>query len=359
MLQQSSLTCLAFRVFFTLCSVWSAGCVRQDEVIKRQTADDRVIDIGVNWVGTDCSHPIEIENTTSKSLRVLSFKTSCRCASVSPESLVIPPHETAEVRAEIDTSIPSNELSLEISLSILPVLDDGTILPRTHLVGKTINPVSVPKSWFDLGELRLGKSGFSHRTFVTELQAHEACDSLEMSFDDKKLTCRLIQDPAFPKRYKLSVSPVSDLSAGAYCEALQLICKCNDEYPPCPSREVFFSWHVLPRTIVLPQTLALGVLSSTDETSGTGVFKNGDGGALRVFAQPLAVKGVYVSKVPHENAFRVRLDGRELDPSAHRIDLRFEASIGTDNVKEQLVVPVLFQVPSLPDRPDSANPDPV
>lgn len=355
MLQRSPLACLAIRVFFTLCSVWSAGCVRQEEVISRQMADERVIDIGVNWVGTDFLYPIEIENTTSKSLRVLSFKTTCLCASVSPESLVIPPHGTAEVRAEVNTSIPANELSREISLSILPVLDEGTVLPRIRLVGKIINPVSASKSRFDLGELRLGKSGFSHRTFVTELQAHETCDSIEMGFDDKKLTCRLIQDPGFPKRYELSVRPLSDLSAGTYSEALRLKCKCNDKCAPCPSRELHFEWRVLPRTIALPQTLALGVLSSSDETSSTVVFKSSDGGALQVSAQPLAVKGVYVSKEPHENAFRVRLDGRELDPSSRRIDLRFEASIGTDDVKEQLVVPVLFQVTSLSDRPDSVN----
>lgn len=345
---KDSTSCLAFTAFFTIYSVLWTGCARQDEVPDRQAFGEHVVDIGVKWVGADCTYPIDIENTTSKSLGVRSFMTSCQCASISPASFVIPPYETTKVLLDIDTSIPLHKLEQKLSVSIIPLLENGTALPRTRLVGTILNPVASRKSQFDLGDLRPGRNGIFHRAFVTTLQTQQACYSIKMRFDSNKMTCRLEKNLLSATQYTLIVNVAPDLSAGEYYEAVRLTCSCNGEYGQCPPRDIYFSWRVLPRTIVIPRTLALGLLSTNGDTSERVAFKSPDNTALHVTALPPAIKGVSVSRVPLENAFRVHLNARELEPSANRIDLYFDASIGRENVKEQLVVPVLFQVPSLP-----------
>jgi hypothetical protein len=176
--------------------------------------DPQYLDFGEVWEGKDQVIHLPVRNTTSGTVHVSEFQTSCNCEPIEPKSLTVPAGETREIRVTLGGRNNPSQAGQprRVEIEIRPVVN-GRAAPMWWAVRGTIRPlIQTDLSGVLFGDSnRVGQSPVSRTlkvrfhvpgtprvTLVPEVAAVE------------------VRPGADATEWKVVVSPLTDRTPGPY-----------------------------------------------------------------------------------------------------------------------------------------------
>jgi hypothetical protein len=168
---------IAFSVFFVSLLVALIAFLRtqgENEAEVDLSSEETRIEYSV-YAGTTKSFSIILKNSTSTSIPIEGFTTSCSCTGVTPQKITLAPHSHAEIQVVV---LPPKKGASQFGVVIQPISNEFAIAPLTLSIAikeplLTFNPSNIGFSTaVGPGELRTGRDiELSVANAVTDIYA--------------------------------------------------------------------------------------------------------------------------------------------------------------------------------------------
>lgn len=289
------------------------------------------LNIGEIWADRRLRHTLSLRNTSVKTIRILDISAPCRCVSIEPRKLAIPPGATRNITAVLDLR-PTSAADAEkpkwpFSVDLYPVVDaEPPQRLRWRLVGTVRNSVTVTPPvlhWQLIRGERLRAQSLS----VTCRKPDVA--SLTAAVDPSKATVSIIPPEGNDTdgRYTIRVAPSRSLPVGHFDFRVKLQAT-DSRGASVPAPSIHVSGIVLSNVRVTPGHLSLGRLRVNESQTHLVLVSSRTSKPLRAIvaefqaAAGLRVERLKASATPDGSvAFRVVQSAT--GPGDHQTTVRF------------------------------------
>lgn len=317
-------------------SLGSSGCT-PSVTPQQELRAPRLVELGETWGDGLVSQTVLLSNASLSPVTIESFQASCRCTSINPPKVTIPPAGTAAITVSIDTHIPSNELSIELTSSVVPITTEGTPHTPLRINCRVFSPIALSTPQIDLGEFSGRAIDDDGKAF--QIQLHNLCSVSRLEYNQQMFECRL-ESRSKSKRATLYIRPAPDLPPGEYAEPIRFVCNCNGA-PDAVIRTVVASWSVTSRIQVFPRTIAMGNISRDKPHSCHLTFSSVESVNFSIQPDASLPKGVIVRKGATIDQVVVVVTPDAFSKNSFRLDVPFVATFNSSEC-ERIIVPILY-----------------
>lgn len=249
--------------------------------------DDSALDLGVVWMQAEYRFTLPIRNTGNDPMEISEFKSSCRCLSVEPTSLVVPALATGQVEVVLrllPTSRQENQMP-EYAFSVPLAAVVKSHLPRA--AGWSIHGTARRVLRESLKHVDFGDSRVRGRDFPVRKVKWEAVRPLTVvrakcpSGDN---VCQVVRSEEDPSLFWLFVRPRGDLPVGRFEFPVSVFCSVDEGREFCAAQFAVFG-NVVSDVEASPEVLLLGAVNEGEALEQTVWLRSRSGGQWEATAE--------------------------------------------------------------------------
>jgi hypothetical protein len=209
-------------------SVYLANTLTHDSLF----VEAQHLHLGEVWEDDNYGWTLPISNSTDKPIRILSFSSSCNCASISPASLMVSPGETSKVSLTLNLKAGRQDADAathDFAVSLRPETDPPNATPGWTIVGKVKKVLHVSPPQIDFEESLIRGLPFESRS--VSITCHAPVADIYAWFADPMLKTEVSR--IGDSEYVLTVAPEATLNRSVTCEThLTAVSPAGLNYPP-------------------------------------------------------------------------------------------------------------------------------
>ena len=317
-----------FLVLVAVALTWLVQSSVQTGVTGSQLQLDPICeDFGTVWEENDFHWRLKIHNPTGKEITIGRFLTSCNCAAVKPESIVLAPGESTEVLVTLDLRSFNKETATEetrdFATQIIPVLKENKPpYPAWVVRGEVRRAFRIQPTLLTFGESLI--EGGTCPAGLIRVAALTNLSSFEANSTEPQVASVEVEATTEPCGYVIRVCPDPSVSAGLY--RFDVAVTANTESCNSTVRaSIPVEMRVLPDLQIVPPSLSFGILQSDECIEETIVLRSRSGKAFEVVGIEVQEgEGVFVEPLMRSEAeasFRIRQVA--LAPRSQNLLVRF------------------------------------
>ena len=289
---------LTFGVFFSI--------QRNAQRCPPLKISEESLDFGTVWAQRDFSWTVDVENMTSREIRITSIVGSCRCAGLDVQSYVVPARQSRHVPITLDLLPPTREdasmARREVAFSFAFQIEDGgwAVTPWT-LRGAVRNAIDfVPDVHF--GEVPVGTAPAS--VWSVSIEPLGPVTDIILSRGSPHLRTRMVAPSSAGAPYTLEIRLASGIPVGKHAFELGLRPAIgntarvadSDLLPELPLR---VGLTITTDVYVSPDRIIFGALPIGEPSHATVVLGSRGGQPFEVVGvSPAADMGIVVRRAP-------------------------------------------------------------
>lgn len=252
---------------------------------------------------SELTHSLTITNTSSRSVEISDFQTSCGCTAVIPPNITIPAKQAKRIDVAIDLAT-YREHAAPLSVRITPVasVDEHVIRQKPWIItGRVIAPCVLTARELSF----VGAAGLEQGAPAMTLAVRATVSSDEMSILAVPTDPRDIVEvkKVRPEEFAIAVTPSSDRPLGAFSSTVTLLVM-DGRGNTISSRELKIFGEIESSLNIFPKHVALGAQRVGSIVEQTFTLQDDIGAPLTVTCED---ESVAIAIEHHENEVIVTL----------------------------------------------------